>query len=204
MMDSPDPSLPPAHSAQEKPLRILVADDDRDAREALSEILKRNGYEIEVAADGSEAMAMMHGAAYDIVLTDLKMPGADGIEVLRAAAGKKNDCLVILITGFASLETALQAIRHGAYDYLTKPFRMDELLLVVRNAAERVGLVRQNRRLMQELEAARRAFGQPASPPAPSPPEEGAAGTVVDGLRPFPVVWSEPSARAKLTPGSSG
>lgn len=201
MMDSQDPSLPPA---QEKPLRILVADDDRDAREALSEILKRNGYEIEVAADGSEAMAMIHGAAYDIVLTDLKMPGADGIEVLRAAAGKKNDCLVILVTGFASLETALQAIRHGAYDYLTKPFRMDELLLVVRNAAERVGLVRQNRRLMHELEAARRAFGQPASPQPPSPPEERAAGPVADGLRPFPVVWSEPAARAKLMPGSSG
>lgn len=199
MMNHPDPSAPSAHAA--KALRILVADDDRDAREALSEILKRNGYEIEIAADGSEAISMIDGVAYDIVLTDLKMPGADGIEVLRAVARKKNDCLVILITGFASLETALQAIRHGAYDYLTKPFRMDELLLVVRNAAERVGLVRQNRRLMHELAAARRAFGQPIEPPVHPRTEESAAGglgTVPDGLRPFPVVWSEPSARAKL------
>jgi len=130
-----------------EPLTVLVADDDRSARDALRDILERHHYRVETAQDGLDAMAKLRARRYPLVVADLRMPGADGLEVLREAKKLDPDVLVVIVTGYASLETALQAIRSGAYDYLTKPFRLEEMLVVMNNAKERIRLLQENRNL---------------------------------------------------------
>ena len=132
-------------------MKILMADDDQGTREVLEDFLKKRGYYIKTAKDGLEALKKARSEKFDIVVADLKMPGAGGIDVLKSCKQLDPDILVILITGYASLETTLTAIKEGAYDYITKPFRLEEMEIIIKNAAERVRLVRQNRMLVEEL-----------------------------------------------------
>ncbi len=135
-------------------LNILVVDDDKRMRSVLKRLLAEEGHEAETCADGLEAISTCGETAFDLVITDLMMPGASGIEVLKACRQAHPETLVVLVTGFASLETAVQAIREGAYDYITKPFKMEEMKVVVKNAGEQIRLLRENRRLIQELQEA--------------------------------------------------
>ena len=114
----------------------------------------------------------MRKEIFDLIITDLMMPGADGMEVLREAKERNPDSVVILVTGYASLDSALQAIRGGAYDYIRKPFKLDELEIVVKNACEKIMLVRENkgllRRLKEALEEMKRLELSPGGKPAPT------------------------------------
>lgn len=137
--------------------KILITDDDMDLRELLTEAVKNWGYEVSVARDGDEALRKLRMERFDMVITDLMMPGMDGLALLQKIKDLDKEILVIIITGYATIETAVKAIESGAYDYIAKPFRLDELMIVIKNACERLRLVLQNRALLEEL---RTAYGE--------------------------------------------
>ena len=132
--------------------RILVVDDDQSLREFLTITLGRDGFEVVAAASGPEALKAMAEAPADLALVDLKMPGMDGLEVLRRLKEFSETVAVVIVTAFATTETAIQALKEGAYDYLIKPFKVDELKLVVRKALEERRLRWENQRLRREVE----------------------------------------------------
>ncbi len=131
--------------------RILVVDDESNARNALAEILKEEGYAVETAADGFKGLARYQEFSPDLVLTDLKMPGMDGVQLLSKVRETEESLPVIVMTAFGSVDTAVSAMRAGALDYLTKPINADELLLVIGRALEQVRLRREANELRQQL-----------------------------------------------------
>jgi CheY-like chemotaxis protein len=158
-------------SSPEPAIRILIAEDDESLCEILGEYLKRPGRGIRTCGDGAEALGALEENAWDMVIADLVMPGADGLQILKAARKSHPDAVVIIMTGHASLDSAIQAIRGGAYDYIRKPFKLDEIELVVNNGCEKIVLVRENRRLVRMLketldEVARLREGEDASWPS--------------------------------------
>lgn len=122
--------------------RILVADDDRTVRRNLLKLLEAEGFQTLEAADGLRAIAIVKEERPDAVLLDLKMPGRDGLEVLTALGGLVRDVPVIVITAYGGSAPAIEAMRRGAYDYLTKPFDLDEVLITVRRALQQSALAR--------------------------------------------------------------
>jgi len=131
--------------------RILVADDDVMVRDVIVKFLSEQGYHVITANDGPEALRLLRVEDINLVLTDLRMPGADGIEVLRTATRINPKINVVILTAYGTLDTALEAVREGAYDYIAKPFVMQQLLLVVRNAYKLSLLSRENERLLSQL-----------------------------------------------------
>jgi DNA-binding NtrC family response regulator len=130
---------------------ILVVDDEPNARTALAEILKGEGYSVETAGDGFKAMARMAEFAPDLVLTDLKMPGLDGVELMKKVKEQNAELPVVVMTAFGAVETAVSAMREGAADYLQKPLNSDELLIVLERALERTRLRRETSELRSQL-----------------------------------------------------
>ncbi len=139
--------------------KILIVDDEQSMRDVLSIMLKRAGYGVTVAADGEEAIAQLGKDIFDLVITDLKMPKVGGLDVLKAVKDSSPDTVVLVITAFASTETAIEAMKRGAYDYLTKPFQVDEVQLIIRNALEKRRLSTENMLLKREL-ASQSSFAQ--------------------------------------------
>ena len=135
-------------------MKILVVDDDKNLLSVLKTILAEENNDVSTSSDGQTAIDLFRKSKFDLVITDLMMPGTNGLEVLREVRKIDSDILVILITGFASLETAVQAIREGAYDYITKPFKLDEIKIIVNNAREKILLMRENKNLILELQEA--------------------------------------------------
>ena len=139
----------------EDKIDILIVDDDKMLCKMLEDVLTQEAKLRVVSANsGIGAIKMIREKFFDLILTDLMMPGANGIEVLRTAKEVDVDVHVIIITGFASLETAIEAIRKGAYDYITKPFKLDEIKIVVQNACEKIRLLRENQVLIENLKQA--------------------------------------------------
>jgi DNA-binding NtrC family response regulator len=130
---------------------ILVVDDEPNARTALAEILKGEGYAVETAGDGFKALARMAETAPDLVLTDLKMPGLDGVELMKKVKEHEPELPVVVMTAFGAVETAVSAMREGAADYLQKPLNSDELLIVLERALERTKLRRETTELRSQL-----------------------------------------------------
>jgi CheY-like chemotaxis protein len=137
-----------------KKTRLLVADDEEIFRVLLRRTLSDEGYQVETAEDGLHAIDLIKRIPFDVILSDIMMPRAGGIEVLKAAKKLDSGAMVILITGYASLDTALAAIKEGAYDYITKPFQLEEIKLTVANAMESRLLRSENKLLMEKLQAA--------------------------------------------------
>ena len=135
-----------------EPATLLIADDDPGLRESLERTLTREGYRVVLASDGNAALERLRDGGIDLVLTDLKMPGLTGIEVLRAAKAIAPDVDVILLTAFGTVEEAVRAMKDGAYDFLTKPFQRAQVLRLIRQALERRELIQQNRALQQRLD----------------------------------------------------
>src|SRR5216117_2678875 len=132
---------------------LLVADDDPGLRESLERTLTREGYRVLLASDGRAALERLQDGAIDLIVTDLKMPGLTGLELLRAAKAIAPDVDVILLTAFGTIEEAVKAMKDGAYDFLTKPVQRAQLQRVIRQALERRDLIQQNRALQQRLDA---------------------------------------------------
>jgi CheY-like chemotaxis protein len=133
---------------------ILIVDDDPNMLSVLQNSFSEENYHVATSSNGLDAIEKCRTQPYDLIISDIMMPGATGLEVLSTAKRINPKTLVILITGFASLETAVSAIREGAYDYITKPFRLEEIKIVVKNALGSIRLLRENQRLVLELEEA--------------------------------------------------
>ena len=139
--------------------RILVVDDEGSQREILRTILSAEGYSVETAPGGGDAVKRCQEKPFDLVLTDLRMPGTDGLSLVERLTRDDPPTLVILMTAYGSLDSAEQALERGAFDYLTKPIEREELLLTVKRAFERIQLSQENRLLRQQLEERFRVEG---------------------------------------------
>ena len=151
------------------PETILVADDDRTIRRNLVLLLEAEGYRTLEAADGDEALALIRAENPDAVLLDLKMPGRDGLDVLAELGPALADLPVIVVTAFGGSAAAIEAMRRGAYDYLTKPFDLDEVLLTLKRALRQRALAAEVRALREARAAAgeSEAEGDPAAESEP-------------------------------------
>ncbi len=136
--------------------RILCVDDERSMREFLEILLRKEGYEVATAGDVDGALLALESDDYDLVISDIQMPGKSGLDLLKAIRDSNADALVVMITAFATTETAISAMKEGAYDYVTKPFKVDEIKLVVQKALEKKLLTSENARLRFELRSERR------------------------------------------------
>src|SRR2546425_12043686 len=134
------------------PATLLVADDDPGLRESLDRTRTREGSRVVLASDGRAALERLQDGAIDLIVTDLKMPGLTGLELLRAAKAIAPDVDVILLTAFGTVEEAVKAMKDGAYDFLTKPFRREQLLKLIDKALERRQLIEKNKALQQRLD----------------------------------------------------
>ena len=139
--------------------KILVVDDEQSLRDVLSIMLKRAGYAVTSAMDGEEAIEFLNKEIFDLVITDLRMPKLDGMEVLKAVKSASPETVVLIITAFATADSAVEAMKQGAYDYLTKPFQVDEVQLIIRNALEKRRLTTENMLLKREM-ASQSSFAQ--------------------------------------------
>jgi two-component system response regulator PilR (NtrC family) len=131
--------------------RILVVDDEPSILEFFEILLSEEGYTVDLVSNGREAMEMVERTPYDLVITDLAMPEVDGMAVLERVKEISPETLVLMITAYATAESAVDAMKMGAYDYLLKPFKVDEIRLVIRNALEKSTLRRENTALKQEV-----------------------------------------------------
>ena len=133
-------------------LTVLVADDEKNIREGLREALALDGYDVALAADGHEAWETVNKGDIDLVITDLKMPHMSGEDLLRNISSQFPTVPVIILTGHGTIESAVQAMHDGAYDFLTKPVNLDRLSLMVKRALGNRELALQNRAMQEELE----------------------------------------------------
>jgi len=131
--------------------KILVADDDPEIVAVLAELLKKEGHQVKICATGTAAILAGKEEKFDVVLADIRLPDMDGLAVLRVFLEANPEVAVIVMTAFGTVETAIQAIKTGAYDYIPKPFKLDEVRIVVQRALERKRLLQENRRYRQEL-----------------------------------------------------
>ena len=145
----------------EEPIEVLLVDDELSTRELLEQFCRSRNLPVTTASDGRAAIMALERAParFTIVMTDINMPGADGFEVLKKARAGNRSCYVVMITGYATLDSALRAVREGAYDYLAKPFSLGQLDVMLARIKDRIGLERENRDLR------RRLGGRAGSPP---------------------------------------
>lgn len=143
----------PRDISEQFPLEVLVVDDEPDVRELLIEHLRGRGYRTASAADGRAAVNAIERspAQFTVVITDLYLPGVGGLDVLRAARTANPSCYVVIVTGYASIDSAVQAVRLGAYDYLTKPFSLGQIDVVLQRITDRLALERENRELSRRM-----------------------------------------------------
>jgi len=139
------------------PSKVLVVDDELNIRTALAKILEKAGHAVVIADSGDHALSLFHDASFDVVITDLKMVGAGGMDVLRGVKQGQPDAEVILLTAYGTIDNAVEAIKIGAYDYLTKPADPDRLVHLVAKALEHKAL-REEVRQLREQAAVREAF----------------------------------------------
>ncbi|MEZ4374802.1 MAG: sigma-54 dependent transcriptional regulator [Polyangiaceae bacterium] len=131
--------------------RVLVVDDEENLRLVLRTLLKRNGYEVETAGDGEEALALVDSFGPDVVITDVRMPKLDGLDLLSTLKAKGHEATVIVMSAYGNMDLALEAMQQGAYDYIQKPFKPEEVVLTLKKAEERELLRRENRALREEM-----------------------------------------------------
>jgi DNA-binding NtrC family response regulator len=133
--------------------RILIVDDHREIRSILEEYLREEGYQADGASDGQEALAMQKAEPFDLIITDLNMPGMTGIELIKEITKDDYTTEFIIITGYASLDTAIEAVKAGAFDYIVKPFRIEELKVVIKNVKDKILLKKANKQLFDKLKS---------------------------------------------------
>ncbi|MFI5186998.1 MAG: sigma-54-dependent transcriptional regulator [Chitinophagales bacterium] len=138
---------------------ILIIDDEKSIRKTLGEILSFEGYKIEEAADGEEGLKKFKDKNYDVVLCDIKMPKIDGIEFLQKAGESNPDIPIIMISGHGNIETAVEAVKNGAYDYISKPPDLNRLLITIRNAMDKSNLVSETKVLKKKVNKVQEMIG---------------------------------------------
>jgi YesN/AraC family two-component response regulator len=136
------------------PIRILIADDDKVIADILKDLLSNQERTVEICHDGQEAADKIREGDFDLVMADLVMPKMGGLEVLKYAKEINPNVIVIIVTGYASLETAVTAIKEGAYDYIIKPCKLDEIKIVINRATDKIKLHKENQELLKKLQEA--------------------------------------------------
>ncbi len=131
--------------------RVLIVDDEESMRDFLSIMLHREGYQVDTATDGAQAVVHLRDHSYDLVISDIKMPRMTGLELLAHIKDRTPETVVLMVTAFSSTDEAVEAMKQGAYDYITKPFKNEEIRLIVKNALERRDLRRENLALKEAL-----------------------------------------------------
>ncbi len=131
--------------------KILVIDDEKSIRKTLREILEYENFKVDEAADGAEGISMADRETYDLILCDIKMPKVDGIEAMERILKSKPDTAIIMISGHGTIETAVEAVKHGAFDFIAKPLDLNRLLVTIRNAMERGSLVTETKVLKKKI-----------------------------------------------------
>ncbi len=134
-----------------KKISILIVDDEESVRDSLYNWFIEDGYHVECAENAKLALTMLESNGFDIILADIKMPGMDGLEMLRRIKSLKKESIVIIMTAFAAVDTAVQALKDGAYDYITKPFDPDDLSHLIRNASKQISLIEENEILKEKV-----------------------------------------------------
>ncbi len=132
--------------------KLLIVDDEENMRHMLDAMLKRHSYNISLAADGEAASAMIDAEHFDFILCDVRMPGMDGLEFLSKNRLLLENSTVIMMSAYGSVDMALEAMKVGAYDFISKPFKTDEVLLTLKKAEEREQLKKENKHLKMELQ----------------------------------------------------
>lgn len=132
-------------------ISILIVDDEESVRDSLFNWFIEDGYHVECAESAMTALKMLESESYDIILADIKMPGMDGLEMLKRIKILKSDSIVIVMTAFATVDTAVQALKDGAFDYVTKPFDPDDLSHLIRNASKQIALAEENESLKSRV-----------------------------------------------------
>jgi DNA-binding NtrC family response regulator len=152
LRDAPTPMTTISHHSTE-PLDLLIVDDEADARDMLEEFCREQGFRVVLAQDGRAAVAAIARAVppFPIVIADLHMPHVDGFAVLEAARRAHASCYVIIVTGYATIDAAVRAVKAGAYDFLAKPFALGQLELVLRRIRDRMALEHENRQLTRQM-----------------------------------------------------
>jgi len=141
---------------------ILIIDDEKAIRKALTEILSAEGYKTDEAGDGEEGLKKFKERTYDVVLCDIKMPKLDGIEFLQKAGESNSDVPVIMISGHGNIETAVDAVKKGAFDYISKPPDLNRMLITIRNAMDRSSLVTETKVLKRKVNRVQEMIGESA------------------------------------------
>ncbi|HKA34640.1 MAG TPA: response regulator, partial [Candidatus Binatia bacterium] len=136
------------------PERVLIVDDEEHVCTLFKRILQKDGYEVECAPSGEDALAMLERRPFDLVITDLKMPGIDGLELLKRGRALRPSVSFVMLTAFGTVQTAVEAMKQGAYDYLVKPVDKDEIKIVAAKALEVQRLTREVERLRSQLDLA--------------------------------------------------
>ncbi len=134
-----------------KKISILIVDDEESVRDSLYNWFIEDGYYVECAENAKKALTILQSDSFNIVLADIKMPGMDGLEMLKRIKALKSDAIVIIMTAFATVDTAVQALKDGAYDYVTKPFDPDDLSHLIRNASKQISLIEENEILKDKV-----------------------------------------------------
>jgi len=134
-----------------KKISILIVDDEESVRDSLYSWFIEDGYQVAVAENANKALSMLESDTFDIILADIKMPGMDGLEMLRRIKLLKSESVVIVMTAFATVDTAVQALKDGAFDYITKPFDPDDLSHLIRNASKQISLAEENETLRTKV-----------------------------------------------------
>lgn len=134
-----------------KKISILIVDDEESVRDSLYNWFIEDGYRVESAENANKALSLLESDSFDIILADIKMPGMDGLEMLRRIKLLKSDSIVIVMTAFATVDTAVQALKDGAFDYVTKPFDPDDLSHLIRNASKQISLAEENENLKKKV-----------------------------------------------------
>jgi DNA-binding NtrC family response regulator len=132
-------------------ISILIVDDEESVRDSLYNWFIEDGYDVDRAENAKEALSRLEAKKTDIILADIKMPGMDGLEMHRRIRTLNKDAIVIIMTAFASVTTAVQALKDGAYDYITKPFDPDDLSHLIRNASSQISLTEENKALRTKI-----------------------------------------------------
>jgi two-component system response regulator AtoC len=132
--------------------RVLVVDDEENIRLVLRTLLKKQGYDVEVADGGDSALKALDSFDPDVILTDVRMPRMGGLDLLATLKAKQHPATVIVMSAYGNVDLAIEAIKAGAYDYVSKPFKPDEIVLALRKAEERETLRRENRALREQIQ----------------------------------------------------
>jgi len=152
-------------AAAQSRFEVLVVDDEPETCDVLAEHCRARGLDVSVAQDGRAAISAIdrNATRFGLILTDLRLPGADGFEVLKTALRANPSCYVVMMTGYATLDSALRAVREGAYDYLPKPFSLGQLDVVIARVRDRMALEQENRELLRQTTG-----GSAQSPTSPA------------------------------------